>query len=589
MSSHLSNTAVPRYYGEFRDQVIRGEIPVNYEVSLEMNRIDRLIANPEIYYDPVPVEAWIKFCEDELTLVDGSDVKMLPMFKVWAEQVLGWYFFTSKRVPEPNPNGRGVRYVNKIVKKRLVNKQYIIVARGAAKTMYAEFFQAYYLVVDDRSTQQVTTAPTMRQADEVLAPFRTAIIRSKGPLFKILTMGSIHNTRGGAAEKAKLASTKDGIVNNTSGSKLEIRPMKIDKLQGLRCKIATVDEWLSGETREDPIGALEQGASKQQGSSLDHDYLIIATSSEGTIRNGVGDTIKMELMSILKGEYQNDHVSIWYHKLDDLEEVGKPEMWLKANPHIGLTVDWDVYQQDVERAEKSPSARNDILAKRFDWPMEGEAYFFRYEDTELHPKAEFYGMPCSLGADLSQGDDFCAFTFLFPLQNGAFGVKTRSYITTLTHQRLSSAMRVKYSEFINEDSLVVMEGTVLDMDQVYNDLDNFIIQNKYNVLAFGYDPYNAREFVERWGRENGEFGIVKVIQGVKTETVPLGELKKLAEERMLIFDQQLMKFAMGNCITIQDTNGNRKLLKRRREEKIDNVSAMMDAYVAYKANKEEFE
>lgn len=589
MSSHLSNTAVPKYYGEFRDSVIRGEIPVNYEVSLEMNRIDRLIANPEIYYDPVPVEAWIKFCEEELTLVDGSDVHVLPMFKVWAEQVFGWYYFTAKDVPEPNPNGKGVRYVKKIVKKRLVNKQYIIVARGAAKTMYAEFIQAYYLVIDDSSTHQVTTAPTMRQAEEVLAPFRTAIIRSKGPLFKMLTTGSIHNTRGSLAEKAKLASTKNGIVNNTTGSFLEVRPMRIDKLQGLRCKVATVDEWLSGEIREDPIGALEQGASKEQGSSLNQDYLIIATSSEGTTRNGIGDTIKMELMDILKGVYQNDHVSIWYHKLDDIKEIAQPEMWLKANPNIGKTVSWEAYQLDVERAEKSPSARNDILAKRFDLPMEGEAYFFRYEETEIHGRAEFYDMPCALGGDMSQGDDFCAFTFMFPLSNGNFGIKTRSYITTLTHQRLSNAMRIKYQEFINEDSLVIMEGTVLDMDRVYEDLDNFVISNKYHVLAFGYDPYNAKEFVERWARENGDFGIVKVIQGVKTETVPLGEIKKLAEERMLIFDQQLMKFAMGNCITIEDNNGNRKLLKRRREEKIDNVSALMDAYVAYKANKEEFE
>lgn len=589
MSSHLSNTAVPRYYGEFRDAVIRGEIPVNYEVSLEMNRIDRLIANPEIYYDPVPVEAWIAFCEEELTLFDGSDVNVLPMFKVWAEQVLGWYYFTSKDVPEPNPNGKGVRYVKKIVKKRLTNRQYIIVARGAAKTMYDYFFQAYYLVVDDRSTQQITTAPTMRQADEVLIPFRTAIIRSKGPLFKLLTAGSIHSTRGSAAEKAKLASTKMGIVNNTTGSILEVRPMRIDKLQGLRCKIATVDEWLSGETREDPIGALEQSASKEQGSTLNHDYLIIATSSEGTIRNGVGDTIKMELMDILKGVYPNDHVSIWYHKLDDIKEVGQPEMWLKANPNIGKTVSWEAYQLDVERAEKSPSARNDIMAKRFNIPMEGQAYFFRYEETQPHDRAEFYDMTCALGGDMSQGDDFCAFTFLFPLPTGDFGVKTRSYITTLTYSRLSAGMKQKYDEFIQENSLVVMEGTVLDMDKVYADLDNFVIDNKYHVLAFGYDPYNAREFVERWGRENGEFGITKVIQGAKTETVPLGEIKKLAEERMLIFDQQLMKFAMGNCIVIEDTNGNRKLMKKRREEKIDNVSALMDAYVAYKANKEEFE
>jgi phage terminase large subunit-like protein len=589
MARHLSNTAVPRYYKEFRDQVIRGEIPVNYEVSLEMNRIDRLIDNPEIYYDPIPVEAWIRFCEDELTLVDGSDVHVLPMFKVWAEQVLGWYYFIEKTVPQANPNGRGVQYVKKIVKKRLVNTQYIIVARGAAKTMYDSFFQAYYLVADERSTQQVTTAPTMRQADEVLAPLRTAIIRSKGPLFKLLTMGSIHNTKGGPAEKAKLASTKVGIVNNSTGSVLEIRPMKVDKLQGLRCKIATIDEWLSGETREDPIDALVQSASKEQGAALNHDWLIIATSSEGTVRNGVGDSIKMGLMSILKGEYENNHVSIWYHKLDDVKEVSQPEMWYKANPNLEKTVTMETYQLDVEKAEKAPASRNDILAKRFGIPTEGYTYFFRYEETEPHEKAEFYDMPCALGGDMSQGDDFCAFTFLFPLPNGCFGIKTRSYITTLTYQRLSRAMREKYSEFIRENSLVVMEGTVLDMDQVYSDLDNFIIKSKYHVLAFGYDPYNAREFVDRWGRENGEYGIVKVIQGAKTETVPLGEIKKLAEERMLIFDQQLMKFAMGNAITIEDTNGNRKLLKKRREEKIDNVSALMDAYVAYKANKEEFE
>lgn len=590
MSHRLSNTAVPRYYAEFRESVIRGEMPVNYEVSLEMNRIDRLIANPEIYYDPIPVEAWIRFCEDELTLVDGSDVNVLPIFKVWAEQVFGWYYFIKKNVFQPNPNGRGGQYVEKIVKKRLVNKQYIIVARGGAKTMYDEFHQAYCLVTDERSTQQVTTAPTMRQADEVLSPFRTAIIRSKGPLFKLLTMGSIHNTRGGAAEKAKLASVKDGIVNNMTGSKLEVRPMKIDKLQGLRCKIATVDEWLSGEIREDPVGALEQGATKEQGSDLNHDYLIIATSSEGTVRNGIGDTMKMELMSILKGEYRNDHVSIWYHKLDDIKEVGQPEMWIKANPNLGKTVSYETYQLDVERAEKSPSARNDILAKRFDIPTEGYSYFFRYEETlpVEHP-VEFYDMSCSLGADLSQGDDFCAFTFLFPLSDGTYGIKTRSYITTLTYQRLSLAMREKYSDFMKENSLVVMEGTVLDMDLVYQDLDEFIIKSRYHVLSLGYDPYNAREFVERWSRENGDYGVVKVIQCAKTETVPLGEIKKLAEEKMLIFDQQLMKFAMGNAVTLEDTNGNRKLLKKRREEKIDNVSALMDAYVAYKACKEEFE
>lgn len=589
MTARLSNTAVPRYYGEFREKVIRGEIPVNYEISLEMNRIDELIKRDDIYYDPLPVEGWIAFCESELTLIDGSDVNVLFSFKLWAEQIFGWYYFTEKSVFEPNPNGKGGQYVRKIVKKRLINKQYIIVARGAAKTMYDYFIQAYYLVVDDRATQQVTTAPTMRQADEVLFPFRTAITRSKGPVFSLLTRGSIHNTRGNTHEKPKLASTKEGIVNTATGSILKVLPMTIDRLQGLRCKIATVDEWLSGDTREDPIGALEQSASKEQGASTNHDWLIVLTSSEGTVRNGVGDTIKLELMSILKGEYQADHVSIWYYKLDDIREVGMPEMWRKANPNLDMTVTYDTYHDDVERAENSPSARNDILAKRFGIPTEGYTYFFRYEETLPHDKAQFYDMPCALGGDMSQGDDFCAFTFLFPLSNGNYGVKTRSYITELTYRRLSRAMREKYNEFLKEQSLVIMDGTVLDMDQVYMDLDTFIMESKYHVLAFGYDPYNAKEFVERWSRENSQYGVVKVIQGAKTETVPLGELKKLAEERMLIFDQQLMSFAMGNAITLEDTNGNRKLLKKRREEKIDNVSALMDAYVAYKANKEEFE
>lgn len=589
MPGRLSNTAVPRYYGEFRESVIRGEIPVNYEVSLEMNRIDRLIANPQFYYDPIPVEAWIRFCEAELTLVDGSDVHVLQQFKIWGEQVFGWYYFIEKNIFQPNEKGRGGQWIRKIVKKRLINKQYIIVARGAAKTMYDSFIQAFYLMVDEHATQQVTTAPTMRQADEVLAPLRTAIARAKGPVMKLLTMGSIHNTRGSDADKAKLASTKAGIVNGMTNSILEIRPMRVDKLQGLRCKIATVDEWLSGDTRENPIDALIQSASKEQGDSLNQDWLIILTSSEGTVRNGIGDSIKMDLMSILKGDYEDVHTSIWYHKLDDIKEVGQPEMWIKANPNLDKTVTYEAYQLDVERAEKNPSARNDILAKRFGIPTEGYTYFFRYEETELHNRANFNDLTCALGCDLSQGDDFCAFTFLFPLSNGNFGVKTRSYITTLTYHRLSAAMREKYNEFLREGSLVVMEGTVLDMDLVYNDLDDFIIKSKYNVLTIGYDPYNAAEFIERWGRENGEYGIVKVAQGVKTETVPLGEIKKLAEERMLIFDQELMKFAMGNAITVEDTNGNRKLLKKRREEKIDNVSALMDAYVAYKANKEEFE
>ena len=590
MKAILSNTATPKYYGEFRAAVIRGEIPVNYEISLEMNRIDRLIKNPKYYYDPLPLEGFIKFCESELVLIDGSDVHMLDTFKLWAEQVFCWYYFIEKDIWTPNENGVGGKYVRRVVKKRLTVKQYIIVARGAAKTMYDEFIQAYYLTADRHTTSQITTAPTMRQGEEVMFPFKTAILRSKGPLFKFLTEGSINNTTGNPMNRAKLVSTKKGIVNNMTGSMLEVKPMDIDKLQGSRAKIATVDEWLSGETREDPIGAIEQGASKEQGDSLNHDYLIVATSSEGTVRNGVGDTIKLELMKILKGEYEADHISIWYYKLDDIKEVGDASMWLKANPNLGKTVSYETYQLDVERAEHSISARNDILAKRFGIPTEGYTYFFRYEETKPTVEhADFWKMNCALGADMSQGDDFCAFTFLFPLSDGKFGIKTRSYITTLTYSRLPEAMRDKYDTFINEGSLVVMEGVVLDMDAVYNDLDDFIDQAEYNVLAFGYDPYNAREFVERYEKENGPYGIVKVIQGAKTETVPLGEIKKLAEETLFVFDQKLMMYAMGNAIVLEDTNGNRKLLKKRRDAKIDNVSALMDAYVAYKANKEEFE
>lgn len=590
MRATLSNTATPKYYGEFRAAVIRGEIPVNYEVSLEMNRIDRLIENPKYYYDPLPLEGFIKFCESELVLIDGSDVHMLPTFKLWAEQVFCWYYFIEKDIWTPNENGVGGRYVRRVVKKRLTVKQYIIVARGAAKTMYDEFIQAYYLTADRHTTSQITTAPTMRQGEEVMFPFKTAILRAKGPLFKFLTEGSINNTTGNPMNRAKLVSTKKGIVNAMTGSMLEIKPMDIDKLQGSRCKIATVDEWLSGETREDPIVAIEQGASKEQGEALNHDYLIVATSSEGTVRNGVGDTMKMELMKILKGEYEADHVSIWYYKLDDIKEVGNQAMWLKANPNLGRTVSYETYQLDVERAEHSISARNDILAKRFGIPTEGYTYFFRYEETKpTVDHVDFWKMNCSLGADMSQGDDFCAFTFLFPLSNGKFGIKTRSYITTLTYSRLPEAMRDKYNTFIDEGSLVVMEGVVLDMDAVYNDLDDFIDNSEYNVLSFGYDPYNAREFVERYEKENGPYGIVKVIQGAKTETVPLGEIKKMAEEELFVFDQKLMMYAMGNAIVLEDTNGNRKLLKKRRDAKIDNVSALMDAYVAYKANKEEFE
>ena len=575
----LSATAVPRYYGEFRDAVIRGEIPVNQEISMEMNRIDDLIANPGVYYDPDPVEGWIEFNESEMTLTDGDDLHLLDSFKLWAEQVFGWYYFEEKSVYDPEVK----RYVKKVFKKRLTRKQYLIVGRGAAKSLYDSGHQSYGLNVDSDTTHQITTAPTMRQADEVLSPIRTAIIRARGPLFKFLTEGSMQNTTGSKANRQKLASTKKGIENFLTGSLLEVRPMTIDKLQGLRCKYATVDEWLSGDIREDVISAIEQGASK-----LD-DYLIIATSSEGCVRNGSGDDIKIELKKILKGEYKAPHISIWWYKLDSLEEVAKPEMWVKANPNIGITVSYETYQLDVERAENAPQARNDILAKRFGIPMEGYTYFFTYEETLPHRKREYWQLPCSLGADLSQGDDFCAFTFLFPLQNGSFGIKTRSYISSDTLRKLPTSMRQKYDEFMTEGSLIVMDGIVLNMMDVFDDVDEYIVKHDYDIRCFGYDPYNAKEFVERWERENGAFGVTKVIQGAKTESVPLGELKKLSEERMLLFDEELMKFAMGNCIVIEDTNGNRKLHKKRYDQKIDNVAALMDAYVAYKVNIDVFE
>ena len=579
----LSNTATPIYYANFRDAVLRGEIPVNKEISMEMNRIDDLITNPNMYYDDQAINGFIQYCEMELTLTDGSDLHLLDSFKLWAEQIFSWFYFVERSVYQPGEGGSEGRYVKKMIKKRLTTKQYLIVARGAAKSMYAMCVQAYFLNVDTATTHQITTAPTMKQAEEVMSPFRTAITRARGPLFKFLTEGSLQNTTGSRSNRLKLASTKKGIENFLTGSMLEIRPMSINKLQGLRPKLSTVDEWLSGDIREDVVGAIEQGASK-----LD-DYLILAISSEGTVRNGSGDTIKMELASILRGEYLAPHVSIWHYKLDELEEVADPATWLKANPNLGLTVTYDVYQLDVERAEKAPAARNDILAKRFGIPMEGYTYFFTYEETLPHQTREFWGIPCALGADLSQGDDFCAFTFLFPLKNGSFGVKTRSYITSLTLMRLPGAMRAKYDEFIGEGSLHVLEGTILDMMEVYDDLDQFILQTEFDVRCLGFDPYNAKEFVSRWEAENGPFGIEKVIQGAKTESVPLGELKILSEERKLIFDQELMSFAMGNAITLEDTNGNRKLLKKRTEEKIDNVSALMDAYVAYKANKEAFE
>jgi phage terminase large subunit-like protein len=579
----LSNTAVPVYYGEFRERVIRGEIPVCREISLEMNRIDALIDNPGVYYDDLAVEGFVRYCENELTLTDGSDLVLLDSFKLWAEQIFGWYYFLERSVYVPSPDNHGGHYVRKRIKKRLINKQYLIVARGAAKSMYASCIQSYFLNVNTLTTHQVTTAPTMKQAEEVVSPIRTSIVRSRGPLFKFLTEGSLQNTTGSRVNRVKLASTKKGIENFLTGSIVEIRPMSIDKLQGLRPFVSTVDEWLSGDIREDVVGALEQGASKLE------DYLIVAMSSEGTIRNSSGDTIKMELIDILKGTYSNPHVSIWYYKLDDVSEVNNPRMWLKANPNIGRTVTYETYQLDVERAEKVPAARNDILAKRFGIPMEGYTYFFTYEETLPHKKRDFWSMPCALGLDLSQGDDFCAFTFLFPLSNGCFGIKTRCYISSLTLKKLPGAMRMKYDQFLDETSLQVLECTVLNMMEVYDDLDNFIISSKYDVRCLGFDPYNAKEFVERWEKENGPYGIEKVIQGAKTESVPLGELKTLSEERMLIFDQDLMSFAMGNAITLEDTNGNRKLLKKRYDQKIDPVAALMDSYIAYKANLEAFE
>ena len=581
----LSNTATPKYYAEFRDAVLRGDIPVNREISAEMNRIDKLIANKNIYYDDKAIDGFIQYCENELTLTDGSDLHLLDSFKLWAEQLLSWFYFDERSVYQPSRNGGVGSYVKKIVKKRLTTKQYLIVARGAAKSMYAYCIQSYFLNVDTATTHQITTSPTMKQAEEVMSPFRTAIVRSRGPLFKFLTEGSLQNTTGSKANRQKLASTKKGIENFLTGSILEVRPMTINKLQGLRPKISTIDEWLSGDIREDVVGAIEQGASK-----LD-DWLIVAISSEGTVRNGSGDTIKMELATILKGDYEAPHISIWHYKLDELEEVSDPSTWLKANPNLGKTVSYETYHLDVERAEKAPAARNDILAKRFGIPMEGYTYFFTYEETLPHRPRTFWNMPAALGADLSQGDDFCAFTFMFPLPipHEAFGIKTRSYISSLTLLRLPAAMRIKYETFIKEDSLHVLEGTVLDMMEVYDDLDAHILKAQYDVRCLGFDPYNAKEFVERWEAENGPYGIQKVIQGARTESVPLGELKKLSEQRKLIFDQNLMSFAMGNAITLEDTNGNRKLLKKRQEEKIDNVSAMMDAYVAYKAFKEAFE
>ena len=580
----LSNTATPKYYGQFRKAVLRGDIPVCQEISMQMNRIDSLIANPAIYYDPYPVEGFIRFCEDELTLTDGNDLHLLDSFKLWAEDVLGWYYFIERSVYEPGEDNHGGRYVQKTIKKRLINKQYLIVGRSAAKSLYAACLQAYFLTVDTSTTHQIVVAPTMRQSDETLSPIRTAITRSRGPLFKFLTEGSLQNTTGSKANRTKLASTKKGIENFMTNSLMEIRAMDTDKLQGLRCKVATIDEWLSGDTREDVVGPIEQGASKIDG------YLIISTSSEGCVRNGAGDTIKMELMNILKGKVPSPHTSIWYYKLDDISEVGDPSMWIKANPNLGKTVTYETYQLDVDRMEANPSTRNDILAKRFGIPMEGYTYFFTYEETRpLVRKRDYWQMVCSMGADLSRGDDFCAFTFLFPLSDGSFGIKTRCYITSVTLTKLQKAMRLKYEEFIQEGSLIVLEGTVLDMMEVYDDLAKHIEDNQYDVRSFGFDPFNAREFVDRWERENGPYAIEKVIQGAKTESVPLGELKKMAEEKLLLFDQEIMSFTMGNCITIEDTNGNRKLLKRRNEQKIDSVSALMDAYIAYKLNKENFE
>ena len=579
----LSNTAVPIYYGRFRDAVIEGRIPVCKEIAMEMNRIDQLIENPGVYYDDQAVEGFVRFCENELTLTDGSDVKLLDTFKLWAEEIFGWYYFIERSVFIPGKDGVEGHYAKRLIKKRLINKQYLIISRSNAKSMYASFIQNYFLNIDTTTTYQVTTAPTMKQAEEVMSPIRTAITRSRGPYFKLLTEGSLQNTTGSRADRAKLASTKKGIENFLTGSLLEVRPMSINKLQGLRSKVNTIDEWLSGDIREDVVGALEQGAAKVD------DYLILAISSEGTVRNGPGDTIKMELMNILKGEYINPHVSIFYYRLDDITEVNDPNMWVKANPNIGKTVSYETIQLDVERAEKAPAVRNDILAKRFGIPMEGYTYYFTYEETLPHSRRDYWGMPCSLGADLSQGNDFCAFTFIFPLSNGAFGIKTRSYISSLTLHKLPNAMRQKYEEFMNEGSLMVLDGTILDMMQVYDDLDKHIQDHSYDVRCLGFDPYNAREFVERWQTENGPYGLEKVIQGAKTESVPLGELKNLAEERLLLFDESLMSFAMGNCITLEDTNGNRKLYKKRYEAKIDNVAAMLDAFVAYKLNKEAFE
>ena len=579
----LSNTATPKYYGQFRAAVMRGEIPVNKEIAMEMDRIDSLIANPGVWCDNDAVEGFIAFCENEMTLTDGSDVQMLDTFKLWAEQIFCWYYYVTRSVWEPYEDRPGGRFVTKRIKKRLITKQYLIVARSAAKSLYETFLQAYFLTVDTSTTNQITTAPTMRQAEEVTTAFATAIARSKGPLFKFLTAGSLQNTTGNVADRKKLASTKKGIQNFLTNSILEIRPMSIDKLQGLRVKCSTIDEWLSCEIREDPIAAIEQGAAKVD------DYLIVAVSSEGTIRNGIGDTIKMELMSILKGDYVNPHVSIFYYKLDSIEEVNKPETWLKANPNLGKTVTYETYQLDVERAEKAPATRNEILAKRFGIPLEGYTYFFPYDETLPHPHRDFWRMPCSMGCDLSQGDDFCAFTFLFPLPGGAFGIKTRNYISEFTLSKLPEAMRRKYEQFMQEGTLAVMSGTVLDMMQVYDDLDNFIAESNYDVRCVGYDPYNAKDFIERWGRENGEYGIEKVIQGSRTESVPLGEIKKLSEQRKLLFDESLMQFAMGNCVVVEDTNGNRKLLKIRYDQKIDAVAAMMDAYVAWKLNREMFE
>ena len=585
----LSNTATPKYYGMFREAVMRGEIPVCEKISLEMNRIDDLIANPGIWYDDQAIQGFVNYCEKELTLTNGEDLFLLDSFKLWAEQIFGWYYFEERSVYEPSPTGHGGRYVTKKIKKRLITKQYLIVARGAAKSMYASCLHSYFLNVDTSTTYQVTTAPTMIQSEEVLSPIRTSITRARGPLFKFLTEGSLQNTTGSKAKRVKLASTKKGIENFLTGSLLQIRPMSIDKLQGLRLKIATVDEWLSGDIRENVIETLAQGAAKEQGTAENNDYLIVAISSEGTVRNGPGDTIKMELMDILKGDFDDIHTSIWWYQLDSIDEVGNPDMWIKANPNLGKTVTYETYHEAVERAEKVPSQRNDILAKRFGIPMEGYTYFFTYEETKLHRKRDYWGMPCSMGADLSQGDDFCAFTFMFPLKDGRFGIKTRNYISSTTMYKLPQAMREKYHEFMNEGSLIVLEGTVLDMMQVYEDLDEYILQCEYDVRSFGFDPYNAREFVERWERENGPFGIEKVIQGARTESVPLGELKKLSEERALLFDEELMKYTMGNCITIEDTNGNRKLHKKRYDHKIDAVAAMMDAYVAFKLNREAFE